>query len=1277
MPGPIDKLQEVFNRALDYSDPGDRARYLQEACEYDPELLRRVQSLLEAHETSGSFLTDDPRNEEASLLSHQGASISEGPGTVIGRYKLLEQIGEGGMGVVHMAEQLEPVRRRVAFKIIKLGMDTKQVGARFEAERQALAMMDHPNIAKILDAGATESGRPFFVMDLVRGAPITRFCQQSQLGLRERLDLFKQVCQAVQHAHQKGIIHRDLKPSNILVTLDYGQPTPKIIDFGVAKATNQRLTEKTLFTQFSVMIGTPAYMSPEQAEMTSLDVDTRTDIYSLGVLLYELLTDTTPFPEEKLRSAGYDEMRRIIREEQPERPSTRLTRRRLATSSTTSDKSEIGNQRSEIDKDLDWIVMKCLEKDQRRRYETANGLAMDVERYLTSQPVVARPPSRLYEFQKTVRRHKVGFVAVGAVGLALLLGTLVSAWQAVRATRAQAAAEEQATTAEAALRFIQEDLLGQADPFRSGSLSAPDRTLTLLQAIERASGELEARYEDPPLVEASIRQTIGRAYRRLGEYEAAQQHLQASFDLFEQEVGREDLRALSTQQELAWLLTEHSGYAEATRMTREVLRIREAKLGPEHPLTLDSLQCLGTSHMWTDRLEEAIDLFREVEQRASRAVPTNQVARLMARYELARIKYWLEGDSQEVGRLAQENLRQAREILGQSHPITLRLVTPSVRALLTEGSLWEAEQLGLEAAETFEQGFAPANIDFLLLKDTLWVLENKRGLNPHESLREIVQLSHTHHGSNNIYSIYFEERLAACLGLRREFQKSKAMLDDCLDRSLEVEWPDSPEVRRVKFYLAMILAVEGRLEESAGMRTQLIASTRNSTGGDSLVVQKQLTQLAEVFARQAKWEQAAKIFASAPTHDKSAIAPGLLASSLASDRTHLRAFAHEALARLPTTDDPADAFDLAQALLLVLGQIPSIDTPRALQVSKDVLSLQTAPIKQTALSALLAWRSEDWATARTAAATLATQADGRLASLGGFIQAVVAVQQGDSQQETQLLRTAQHRLGQVLRSGDLGEEWVKVAPALIASEAATDLIYGEDATPAIGSTTLARAREAWQPLRELLEQAGWAARRQQWKQAQIHYEEAVAHSQFSWDAALLQDPLLNYKYSSFLVLTCQTNHYISFCRDAIRPDKALYLLSGYPEGDLAELGLLDARQRLEAVPADQRSGENRHWKELTLGMAEYRARNFDEALEVLERATGAFNLNCSGTAAAFGAMAAQRLEMGEQAVRLLGEAEEAHRRLMERNADDLGPSWHDTAILQIALQEAHATVSEK
>jgi serine/threonine protein kinase/Flp pilus assembly protein TadD len=421
---PGDRSEEALFDALLALAPEKRAAYLDAVCAGNTQLRQRLQSLLQSHEQAGDFLEPTPPPVGSSPTMIIPTPVTEKAGDSIGRYKLREKLGEGGCGAVYVADQTEPVRRRVALKIIKLGMDTRNVIARFEAERQALAMMDHPNIAKVLDAGATETGRPYFVMELVRGIKITDYCDQHHLNTTQRLDLFIQVCHAVQHAHQKGVIHRDIKPSNILVTLHDGVPVPKVIDFGIAKATEGRLSTLTVYTELHQFIGTPAYMSPEQAEMSGLDIDTRSDIYSLGVLLYELLTGRTPFDAQGLVQSGLDRMRQTIREKEPPRPSTRLSE--MGHEDLTSVAKRHGAEAPRlihlIRGDLDWIVMKALEKDRTRRFETASALATDVQRFLQNEPVEARPPSTFYRFQKLVRRNKTVFVAATAVFASLVLG---------------------------------------------------------------------------------------------------------------------------------------------------------------------------------------------------------------------------------------------------------------------------------------------------------------------------------------------------------------------------------------------------------------------------------------------------------------------------------------------------------------------------------------------------------------------------------------------------------------------------------------------------------------------------------------------------------------------------------------------------------------------------------------------------------------------------------------------------------------------------------------
>ncbi|HET7536535.1 MAG TPA: serine/threonine-protein kinase [Candidatus Didemnitutus sp.] len=499
----------------------DRPRFIAEACGGDAVLRERVEGLLRAHDSAGEFMEVAPV-AAAEPASPAGTPLpAEMPGLRIGRYKLLQKIGEGGCGVVWMAEQQEPVRRRVAIKIIKLGMDTREVVARFEAERQALAIMDHPNIARVLDAGATDSGRPFFVMELVRGVPITRYCDENQLTPTDRLELFIKVCSAVQHAHHKGIIHRDLKPSNILVTAHDGEAVPKVIDFGIAKATQGRLTNQTLFTALEQFIGTPAYMSPEQAELSGLDIDTRSDIYSLGVLLYELLAGRPPFDPQSLVRIGLDEVRRIIREVEPPKPSTNLS------TLNDVDRLTIARMRGTdpaglsvlLRGDLDWIVMKAMEKNRTRRYDTPAALAADIAHYLRHEPVTASPPSRVYRLGKLLRRHRMFFAALTAIVIVLIAGTIVSSVQAIRAWRAEQHAEVERLKA---LRehARAEDLFG----FMLGDLHDALDKVGRLEVLDQVGDKAMAYFSSlkPGEVDDARLLRHAKALRQIGEIRMAQ-----------------------------------------------------------------------------------------------------------------------------------------------------------------------------------------------------------------------------------------------------------------------------------------------------------------------------------------------------------------------------------------------------------------------------------------------------------------------------------------------------------------------------------------------------------------------------------------------------------------------------------------------------------------------------------------------------------------------------------------------------------------------------------
>jgi serine/threonine protein kinase len=564
------RVRSIFLHAVEHYQPEQWEAYLDEVCGDDSDLRARVRALLDADQRADSLIDDAvPPDFEPSATANLPSLPTEGPGMVIGPYKLIEQIGEGGMGVVYRAEQTSPVRRTVALKIIKPGMDTRQVIARFEAERQALALMDHPGIAKVLDAGATDAGRPYFVMELVKGVPITTYCDTVHLTPRERLELFIPVCQAIQHAHQKGIIHRDVKPSNVLVTMLDGKPVPKVIDFGVAKAIDQRLTERTMFTQHGAIVGTFEYMSPEQAELSGLDIDTRSDIYSLGVLLYELLAGSTPLEKEKVREAAYSEILRLIRETEPPKPSTRLSDSgdRLA-SLAAQRRMEPARLTRQVRGELDWIVMKALDKDRTRRYETASGFARDLERHVNGEPVEAGPPSAWYKLRKLVRKRRALVATVGAFGAMLLIAATAGTYLAIRATNAERLAKRrllEATTAKTAVEaaeksaraeadkskaindFLTEDLLTQAEPGKN----SPEDRVTLLEVLDRAADKVGDHFRDQPELEAELGLTIAWTYHGLSSWTKAERHSRAVLESSRRRLGRESQVALVAQSRLA------------------------------------------------------------------------------------------------------------------------------------------------------------------------------------------------------------------------------------------------------------------------------------------------------------------------------------------------------------------------------------------------------------------------------------------------------------------------------------------------------------------------------------------------------------------------------------------------------------------------------------------------------------------------------------------------------------------------------------------------------
>jgi serine/threonine protein kinase len=675
--------ETIFVAALEKSTPSERAAYLESACGGDAEFRRRVEALLKAHEQSGDLL--DP---QANLLGPVGVDtlesavgepallLGERPGTRIGPYTLLEQIGQGGMGVVFLAEQETPVRRRVALKVIKPGMDSALVIARFEAERQALALMDHTHIAKVLDAGTTQSGRPYFVMELVHGVPITEYCDRNQLTPKERLALFVPVCRAIQHAHQKGIIHRDIKPTNVLVTLQDNEAVPKVIDFGVAKAIDQRLTERTLFTRLGLILGTPEYMSPEQAELDATDVDTRADIYSLGVVLYELLTGTTPLTTDRVRRYAFTEVLRLIREEEPPKPSTRLAESKESLFWIASRRSvEPETLSQQVRGELDWIVMRALEKDRTRRYETASSLAQDIERYLRDEPVEACPPSAGYRLRKLARKHRTALGVAATFITLLATGAGVSIWQALEAgaaARSAGAAQrgeaEQRKQAEAVLGFVQDHVFAAARPVgRPGGLG-PD--VKLREALDAALPVVERSFVDQPLVEARLRVTLGMSYWFLGEDKTAVQQFLRARSIFTDQLGPDHPDTLVSMHNLANAYAALGDESQAYEIRHETLARRTSKLGLEHVDTLRSRLVMARSYAILNRPKDAFALDQQTVALMESKLGPEHPETLQAMDNLAQDYRDLRRFDDAV-RLLEKTLAIQQRTLGRDHLETL------------------------------------------------------------------------------------------------------------------------------------------------------------------------------------------------------------------------------------------------------------------------------------------------------------------------------------------------------------------------------------------------------------------------------------------------------------------------------------------------------------------------------------------------------------------------------------------------------------------------------
>jgi serine/threonine protein kinase len=791
-----DRLIELVGEAMSRPAP-EREAYVRDACAV-PAARDEALSLLAALERAGGFMG----NPTVAAARAGGREI---PGAMIGRYELLELIGEGGFGHVFMAEQREPVVRRVALKIIRPGMDSRVVVARFEAERQALAMMDHPGIATVLDGGETESGRPYFAMELVKGVPITTFCDREKMAVPDRLALFRDVCGAVQHAHQKGVIHRDLKPTNVLVSERDGRAQAKIIDFGIAKATFGRLTDRTLFTEFRQFIGTPEYMSPEQTLGTGADVDTRSDIYSLGVVLYELLTGTTPLDRESLRSASLGDMQRLIRETETPRPSTRLSTMGARSDVAAHRRTEPGRLGLLLRGDLDWIVLKALEKDRERRYETAGALAEDVRRFLEDEPVSATPPSVPYRVRKFVRRHRGAVLGGSLVGVALVLGVIGTSAGLVSSIKEKNRATE-----------VKGFLASMLDSVKPGVAHGEDTAL-MRRVLDEAAARLNSGEVTDPLIEAELRQTIGVVYDQIGESGAAEPMLRRATELRAGVLGAHDPDTLGPQVDLGGVLLRLGRAAESEKTLRAALAGLRSALGDRHTSTLDALNSLGVTLEKQGRYADAAACFREALDGLTEVAGPEEGTTVAATYNLG-FALWSLGRYPEAEPYMRRALEVRRRTLGDDSPATLTTMSALAGLLGATARPKEAEQLLLEALAASRRIFPPDHPDTLAIVNNLGGLltETGRAAEAEPYLREALDGLRRRFGNDHSNTLNAIANMAAPLQASGRLDEAEAMHREAIEgmrRSPEMG-PEHPRTLLALITFGTFLRDRKKLDEA-------------------------------------------------------------------------------------------------------------------------------------------------------------------------------------------------------------------------------------------------------------------------------------------------------------------------------------------------------------------------------------------------------------------------------------------------------------------------------
>ncbi len=792
------------------------------------------------------------------------------PGTApidvqIGPYRVLEKLGEGGFGIVYLADQREPVRRRVALKVLKAGMDSAEVIARFETERQALALMDHPGIAKIFDAGMTTQGRPYFAMEYVQGVPITDYCDSARLGTPERLKLFIEACRAVQHAHQRGIIHRDLKPSNVLVALVDNAPVVKVIDFGIAKALTQRLTGSTVHTQAGLMIGTPEYMSPEQAGTGGLDADTRTDVYSLGVMLYELLTGLLPFDPGQLRKAGFAEIARIIRDVDPPNPSTRLSivaQRAASEEIAHRRRTSTDGLRRVVRGELDWITMKALDKDRTRRYESPSALAGDVERYLAEEPVLASPPSATYRARKFIRKHRFG-VSIAAAFLLLLTGGLVTTsvlyrradQQRAIAETARADAGRESAKSRAALEFVA-GMFGAVDPN-----TAQGREITVREILDTAAGRVGDELKDQPSVEASVREILGEAYHVLGKTTEAEREFRRTLALLDSTVGPSDKESLQTAHNLGAALLSSGKFAEARTLLERAVAGRRALYGEANADTLASLSMLAFAYQRNDDAASAERTVREALAGQEKLLGQGARDTIDTRNSLADLLDQ-QGRLKDAAAVAEENSRLAIQYLGDTDTKTLEAKSIHASILRTLGNLDAAERIARDVVTSKDRIFGPEHPDALISQSMLAQILHEQGKNTDAEAirRQVVDRATRTLGPDHPTTLSYQNNLAQLLHATARLEEAERIYRAVLDTRRRVVGPGNRDTLISMNNLGLLILDEHRPEEAYPYLSGTLDGLRKALPPDHWMIGCSCGYVADCLAAMNQPNQAEKLY---------------------------------------------------------------------------------------------------------------------------------------------------------------------------------------------------------------------------------------------------------------------------------------------------------------------------------------------------------------------------------------------------------------------------------